>query len=120
MSRRSNDLSDIMSSWNSFHSEEPCSVVNQPVRQEDSELSREYKRVYEWLRLGDTFYPEQPCIMPDQPVRHEEKRQKAKYRAKCREIYQDVRFGDDNAMQVNEMGNSISLEKAKVKSYKSG
>ena len=69
---------------------------------------------------GDTFYSKQPCVMPDQPVRHEEKRQKAKYRAKCREIYQDVRFGVDNAMQVNEMGNSISLEKAKVKSYKSG
>ena len=67
---------------------------------------------------GDTFYSKQPCVMPDQPVRHEEKRQKAKCRAKYREIYQGVRFGEVTDKQTNEMINIVSEEKVKVKSRK--
>ena len=51
MYKQSNDLYDIMSSWNSFYSEEPCAVVDQPVRQEESlqraKLSKAYKKAYQ-------------------------------------------------------------------------
>ena len=59
MFKQSNDLYDIMSSWNSFYSEEPCAVVDQPVRQEESLqraiLSKAYKKAYEGVRFGDDF-----------------------------------------------------------------
>ena len=56
--------------------------------------------------------------MPDQPVRHEVRRQRRQYSAKCREIYQGVSFWDVTDVPNDEMINTVSKEKTKVKSCK--